>query len=100
MADSDNKAALLNVMSDSINDLEQQFHDSSVADRVVLRPKLADLLQQYQAFRLRMLQDAETVSLADINQMQQIKAEIDAASEKQQLLAAIAKTAAFIAATA
>jgi hypothetical protein len=97
MADSDNKSALLQVMSDSINDLEQQFHDSTVADRVQLRPPLEALLQQYQTFRLSMLQDAETVSQADINQMQQIKAEIDAAAQRQDLLAAIAKTAAFIA---
>jgi hypothetical protein len=91
------KSDLLQVMSDAVNDLEQEFHDATVADRVQLRPKLEALLHNYASFRLQMLKDTETVSQADLDQMKQIKGEIDAAAQTQQLLAAIAKTAAFIA---
>jgi len=91
------KAELLQTMSDSITDLEMAFHEASVADRIVLRPKLQELLAKYSDFRLQMLQDSETVTDDDIETMNEIKSEIDAAAQKEQILAAILKTAAFIA---
>src|SRR5437868_173863 len=93
----DNKSKLLQVMSDAINDLEQEYHDSSVVDRVALQPPLEDLLTKYAELRLELIQSAQTITQADIDTMQHIKAEIDAAAQKQQLLAAIAKTVGFIA---
>jgi hypothetical protein len=94
---SNNKALLLETMSDAINDLELTFHEASVADRIELRPKIEDLLQKYAGFRLQMLEDSESVTADDVDHMDQIKSQIDEAAKKQQIIAAIAKTAAFIA---
>jgi hypothetical protein len=93
----DNDATMLEQMGTALTNLQIKYRASSLADRMELRPALDKLLQKYTDYQARLLDEGIITKDADLVEMEEIKKAIDGAAQKQQLAAAIAKTAAFIA---
>ena len=93
----DNDAVMLKQIGNAITDLEVKFRGASLQDRVVIRPSLEELLNDYADYRLRLLKEGVITTDKDLAEMKQIRAKIDAAAQKQELIKAIARTVAFIA---
>jgi hypothetical protein len=93
----DNDATLLDQMGTSLTSLQIKYRASSLADRMELKPDLDKLLQQHIDYQARLLDEGIITTDADLAAMAQIKAGIDSAAQKEELIEAIAKTAAFIA---
>jgi len=94
----DADAAMLEKMGNALVDLEVKFRNSSLSERVEMRPALEGLLADYTEYRLRLLKEGIITTDADLEEMARIKQEIDAAASKQALIKAIVRTVAFIAA--
>ena len=95
--DNDNDAVMLQQMGDAITDLEVKFRAASLEDRMAMRPAIEQLLNDYADYRLRLLKEGVITTRDDLVEMKQIQAQIDAAASKQDLIKAIARTAAFVA---
>ncbi len=76
----------------ALQKLEQMYFSSNPQDRNMLRRPMENILNKYAAFRLQMMDDAETASAHDIEEMQSVLKYIDGAKEKHQLLLAIERT--------
>ncbi len=93
----DNDAVMLQQMGNAITDLEVRFRASSLEDRMAMRPSVEQLLNDYAEYRLRLLKEGVITGDQDLAEMRRIQADINAAAQKQDLIKAIARTAAFIA---
>ncbi len=93
----DNDAVMLQKMGYAITDLEVKFRASSLEDRIAMRPSVEQLLNDYADYRMRLLKEGVITTDADLEEMKKIKKDIDSAAKKQELIKAIARTAAFIA---
>ena len=92
----DNDAVMLEQMGHALIDLQLKYRASPLAERVALRPKLEQLTTEYTRFQLRLIADGVVTTGDDLAEMESIRAEIDAAASKQKLIAALARTAAFV----
>ena len=77
--------------------LQIKYRESSLVDRIKLKPELEKLVQDYTAYQLRLIDEGTITSADDLAEMEKIKAAVDSAAQREQLAAAIAKTIAFIA---
>ena len=93
----DNDAKMLEQLGTALTTLQIKFRASSLADRIKLRPDLDDLLEKYSEYQSKLLDKGTMSTDDDLEEMEEITADIDAAAKKQELAAAIARTAAFIA---
>ncbi len=93
----DNDAKMLEQMGTALTNLQIKYRASSLPDQMALRPALDELLEKYSDYQSDLLDKGIISTAADLAEMEQIEADIDAAAQKQELAAAIAKTAAFIA---
>ncbi len=93
----DNDAVMLQQMGNAITDLEVKFRAASLEERMTMRPSIEQLLNDYATYRLRLLKEGIITTDADLAEMQQIQSDITAAARRQDLIKAIARTAAFIA---
>ena len=93
----DKDAQMISKMSYALIDLQVKYRGSGIVDRMQIRPSLEELLNDFAKYQIRLLKEGTITSDADLEEMIKIKKEIDDASKKQQLLAAIGKTIGFIA---
>lgn len=93
----DNDARMLEIMGHAITDLQVKFRNCTLQERVEMRPLLEDMLEDYARYSLRLLKEGIITTDEQIAEMEAIKKEIDRAASKQAVLAAIAKTIAFVA---
>ncbi len=93
----DNDAIMLEAMGNALTALQLKYRASKLADRVELRPQLEKLITNYTDFQLRLIAEGIITTAEDLEEMETLKEQIDAAARKQQLAEAIAKTVAFIA---
>lgn len=92
----DNDAQMIKSMSNALIDLQIKYRASAVADRMQIKPALDDLLQKFSEFQIALLREGVMTNDSDLAEMARLKNDIDAAANKQQLIAALAKTAGFI----
>lgn len=94
----DNDSRILQEMGNTIIEFQVKYRQSSLADRMAMKPLLEELLHDYAKYQIRLLKEGVITTDEDLDEMAQIKDEIDKAAEKQELIKAIARTVAFIAA--
>lgn len=92
----DNDAQMIKSMSNALIDLQVKYRASGVADRMQLKPALDDLLDKFAKYQILLLKEGTITTESDMAEMASLKKDIDAAANKQQMIAAIAKTAGFI----
>ena len=78
-------------------DLQVKREESSALDQLYINKELDKLADQIAKLNNDELKAGTIVTDADMADMAEIKKEIDAAADKQQLIAAIAKAVAFVA---
>jgi hypothetical protein len=93
----DSDAVMLEKLGFAMVDLEVKFRGSTLSERIEMRPALEELLGDYTRYRLRLLKEGIITTPADLEEMAQIRKEIDRAASKQMLIKAIARTIAFVA---
>jgi hypothetical protein len=93
----DNDTQMLKEMGDAVVALQVKYRNSPLAERMALKPALEELLSDYTNYQLRLLKEGVITNQEDLDEMANLKQEIDQAAEKEALLKAIGKTIAFIA---
>jgi hypothetical protein len=92
-----NNSDLKTAMSDAFIDLQVKCNAANALDKITLRKELDALATEIAKLNTALLNEATIVTDADMQEMAEIKTEIDAAADKQQLIASIVKAVAFIA---
>jgi hypothetical protein len=98
--DKDSDAIMLETLGTAITQLQVKYRSCGLSDRMAMKPALDELTNDYGNYQLRLLKEGVICSNDDLKAMESIKGEIDNAAEAQELVGAIAKTIAFIAAKA
>ena len=93
----DNDAKMLRGMGDSLIDLQVKYRASSLTDRLTMKPALDQLLMDFARYQVRLLKEGVITTKADLKEMARIQKEIEKAATHQKLLAALARTIAFVA---
>ncbi len=93
----DNDAKMLELLGSTLTNVQVEYRAAKLAERTKLRPELEKLLKRYAEFQLKLLEDGVITTKADLEEMETIREEINAAAKKQKLAVAIVKTAAFVA---
>lgn len=93
----DKDSEMIKSMSNALIDLQVKYRSSHILDRMQLKHALEELINDIAKYQMRLLKEGTITTDADLVDMQQIKDEIDAAADKQQLLEAIGKTIGFVA---
>ena len=93
----DNKAQLKSSMKNAFIDLQVKCDESNALDRIKIRKELDIMASAIAKLNIELLKEATIVTDADMQEMAEIKKEIDAAADKQELIAAIGKAVGFIA---
>lgn len=96
----DKDAEMLQKMGNAVVALQLKFRNSSLSERVEIRPQLEELLTKFAEYQLGLLREGVITTDEDLEEMAEIREEIDQAAQTQQLVKAIAKTIAFVAAKA
>lgn len=94
----DNDAEMLRVMGNTITDLQIKYRAATLDDKAVLIAPLKELLQDYGDYQARLLKAGTITSEAELAQMKAIQTAISDDADRQDLLIAIAKIVALIAA--
>ena len=92
----DNDAKMLEAMGDAVTRLQIKYRASSISDRMTMKPDLEELTRDYVDFQLKLIQEGVITTDADLEEMEDIRREIDNAARTQEIVQAIARTIAFI----
>ncbi len=92
----DRDAVMLKQLGYALGELQYKYKVSGPIARTKLRPELEAIFKQYQDYRIMLLGPSAIVSDADVKEMKAIRAEIEKAASKQQLLVAIGRIAGFL----
>ena len=93
----DKDSQMIKAMTNAIINLQLKYRASPIMERMQMRPGLEELISDLAKYQMRLLKEGVITNDADIEAMAQIKKEIDAAVNKQQLFEALGKTIAFVA---
>jgi hypothetical protein len=93
----DEDAEMLKRMGLALTEFQVRYRAASLADRVTMKPLLDELTRDYVDYQLRLLKEGIITSAEDLQEMTEIEAAINRAAQTQELLAALAKTIAFVA---
>ncbi len=93
----DNDTIMLEKMGNALVDLQVKYRNSSLEDRMAMKPALEELLSDYADYQLRLLKEGVITTDDDLLEMDSIKKEIDQAAKKEEWLKIAARTIAFIA---
>ena len=92
----DNDGKMLQLLSSSLTALELKYRANDFATQRELEPQIEELVTKYSDLRRKLREGPVIMTDEDIAGMTRIRDEIDAAADKQSMLFAIARTAAFI----
>ena len=93
----DNDAKMLQLLGNSLTDLEVKLRATNdFATQQELEPQIESLVDQITTLRKKLREGPVIMTDEDIAGMTDIQRQIDAAADKQSMLLAIARTAAFI----
>jgi hypothetical protein len=93
----DNDAKMLQAMGNALVNLQIKYRKSPLTERMAMKPSLDQLVEDYADYQLRLLKEGVVSTDEDLAEMAKIKAAIDKAATSQKLLAALARTIAFVA---
>lgn len=93
----DRDALMLQKMGNALIDLQVKYRNSSLSERMALKPALEELLNDYAEYQLRLIKEGVITTEEELKEMEEIQEEIDQAAKVEDMLKAIAKTIAFIA---
>lgn len=93
----DRDAEMLQKMGNALVDLQVKYRNSSLSERMTMKPALDELIKDYAEYQLRLLKEGVITTDDDLKEMDEIKSEIDKAAKTEDLLKAIARTIAFVA---
>jgi hypothetical protein len=93
----DKDARMLEKMGNALVDLQVKYRNSSLSDRMAMKPVLDELIKDYAEYQLRLLKEGVITTDEDLQEMDGVKKEIDQAAKLEDMLKAIARTIAFIA---
>jgi len=88
---------MIDRMGAALTNLQVKYHAATLRERMQLRPQVEKLVDDYNGYQLRLLDDGLVATDADLAEMEELKKAIDSAAHKQELLEATASVAAFIA---
>ena len=93
----DNDALMIESSGVALTNIQIKYRQSSIRDRMLIRPTLEQVLDDYAKYQIKLLKEGVITSKDDLSEMKQIREEIDKAGESQQLLEAIARFVSFVA---
>ena len=93
----DNDSIMLESLGATLTDIQIKFRNSSLKERMLIRPSLEEVLSDYSTFQLKLLKEGVITTNEDITDMQNIRNEIYDAAEEQELIEGVARLIAFIA---
>lgn len=93
----ENNEDLRSAMQSAFIDLQVKRNESNPLDQLDIDDELDKLATEIAKLNIALLKEGTVVTDADIQEMAEIKKKIDAAADKQQLIAAIGKAVGFIA---
>jgi hypothetical protein len=93
----DRDAEMLQKMGNAVIDMQVKYRNSSLSDRMAMKPDLEELLNDYAEYQLRLIKEGVITTEDDLKEMEDIKKEIGQAAKVEDILKAIARTIAFIA---
>jgi recombinational DNA repair protein RecT len=88
---------MIQEMGEALIDLQVKYRSSSLTDRMAMKPALEELLADYANLQVRLIKEGVITTDEELEEMADIKQEIEEAAEKEALLKAMARTIAFIA---
>jgi hypothetical protein len=95
-AQPNNNALMIKQLGNLLTDLQFDFANATPLERARLRPDLEKAQAKYDAYRKGLLDDRIVTTPEDLDEIRQIKKEIDNAASTQALLIGIAKLIAFV----
>lgn len=98
MPTQDNDAEMLRTMGNTITDLQVQYRAASLDDQAVLSVPLKALIQDYGDYQARLLNTGTITDDTELAEMKAIQDSISDSATRQELLIAISKMVALIAA--
>lgn len=93
----DNDAVMLEKLGNAIVDLQVKYRAAPLKDRMLMRPSLDELLKDHAQYSSRLIKEGVITSEQELEEMKEIKNQIDSAASTQALIAALGKTIAFVA---
>lgn len=84
----DNDAKMLEAMGTALTSLQIKYRACRLADRLELRSDLNQLLQDYADYQMRLLDEGGVTTDDDLEEMEEIKTDIDDAAKQEELAAA------------
>lgn len=99
MSKEDKDALMLRHMGNTITDLQVQYRSASLEDQVILRNPLKELLHDYGVYQARLLKAGTITSDKELAEMKGIQTSITNNANRQEMLIAIFKIIALVAAT-
>ena len=93
----DNDTKMLQEMGEAVIALQVKYRNSSLRDRMAMKPALEELLYDYADLQMRLIKEGVVTTDQDLEEMEEIKNEIEKAAKQEALLKVVARTIAFIA---
>ena len=93
----DNDTRMLQEMGEAFINLQMKYRSGSLRDRMALKPTLEELLRDYAVLQMRLIKEGVITTEEDLEEMRDIKGEIERAARQEALLKVMARTIAFIA---
>ena len=81
----------------ALTSIQVKYRQSSIRDRMLIRPTLEGLIDDYTNYQIRLLKEGVITTKEDLSEMKEIRNSIDSAAETEQFIQAIARFIAFIA---
>jgi len=93
----DNDAEVLRAANDAVIEIDLRYRAASFDDKTVLKPERDRAFHQYQAARLKLLEEGVICTGDDVAEMREIREEVIKAAQTQALLNAIGRVVGFLA---
>ncbi len=93
----DNDTKMIQEMGEAVIALQVKYRNSSLRARMTMKPALEELLYDYADLQMRLIKEGVITTDQDLEEMEDIKNEIDRAAKQEALLKVMARTIAFIA---
>lgn len=93
----DNDAEVLRAASDSVTEIDLRYRAASFDDKILLKPERDRAFHNYQAARLKLLEDGVICTEDDVAEMRKLRQEVVKAAQTQALLTAIGRVVGFLA---
>lgn len=94
----DNDARMIEALGTALTELQLRYRAANLRDRLILKPALAELLDDYARYQVKLLKEGVITTDEDLAEMKQIREAIENAARNQELVAALGRTLAFVAA--